>query len=103
MGAGVVDPAAPKPELVSVWTATQQDHQGIAVRDSSPLCHQACYYRTPGLFAGKVIIFPSDNGSFSRANNAIFFIAEIKVKNVTSREQRAFVCGYPDIFSQRWQ
>lgn len=94
-------PSRPSAQGSQHLTATRWDPQCVAIRDGSPLCHQACYCRTPGLYAGEVIIFPSDSWSFSRANNAIFFIAEIKVKNMTSWEQCAFVYGQPDTFSQR--
>lgn len=69
---GAVHPAVPTCKVVSVLTASQQDQPSTVIREEAPLYHQACYCGTPGLYAGMVIIFPPDNESFSRANNAIF-------------------------------
>lgn len=71
---GVVCPAVPEPKVVSVLTATQQDHHGVVGREDAPLYHQACYCRTPGPYTGKVIIFPFDNESFQGPTMHFFFL-----------------------------
>lgn len=70
-------------------TATWWDPH-VAIKRWLTLCHQACYCRTPGLYAGDVIIFPSWQLKLFKGQQCHFFIAEIKVKNMTSWEQCAF-------------
>lgn len=63
---------------------------GLLLQDTWPLCRRGYYisFWQLKLFKGQ---------------QCHFFVAEIKVKNMTSWEQCAFVYGQPDIFSQRWQ